>query len=200
MKYTTKLILRLAIATIIFFIPFNYINFIFTKITLYPSYLITLIKYSNAILENNYMIINNTLLRFIPACIGASAYCFLLVIILLTKDIKLKTRINLFLLGSLLILMLNIIRIEVLIYVLMKYGSDLFRAARESFWLFISGVYVAIVWLFLAWKFKIKAIPVYSDLKYLFEKLKKETCSSPLNLCIRKNFALKNSCLEVEEK
>jgi len=200
MKYTTKLILRIAIAIVIFFIPFNYINFVFTKITLYPSYLFALIKYSNAILENNYMIINSTLLRFIPACIGASAYCFLLVIILLTKDIKLKTRINLFLLGSLLILILNIIRIEILIYILMKYGSNLFRAARESFWMLISGVYVAIVWLFLAWKFKIKAIPVYSDLKYIFEKLKKETCSLPLNLFTRKIFAPKNSCWEAEEK
>jgi exosortase/archaeosortase family protein len=119
------------------------------------------------------MIINNTLLRFIPSCIGASAYCFLLAIILLTKDIKLKTRINLFLFGSLLILILNILRIEVLIYILMKYGSDLFRTARESFWLFISGVYVAAVWLFLAWKFKIKTIPVYSDLRYIFKKLKR---------------------------
>jgi exosortase/archaeosortase family protein len=173
MKYRTKLIFRLAIAITILLIPYDYINFAFTKITLYPSYLLALLKYSNVVLENNYMIINNTLLRFIPACIGASAYCFLLVIILLTKDIKLKTRINLFLLGSLLILILNMIRIEVLIYILMKYGSDLFRTARESFWMFISGVYVAIVWLFLTWKFKIKTIPVYSDLRYLCKKLKK---------------------------
>ena len=173
MKYPTKLIFRLAIALIIFIIPFNFFNFLFSKMTLYPSFLFVLIKYSNAILENNYMIVNDHVLKFIPACIGTSAYYLLSLLILSTKDIKLKTRIYIFLLGSLLILTLNIVRIDILIYILMKYGSNLFRAVHLFFWEFVSSIYVAIVWLFLARKFKIKAIPVYSDLKYLIKKIKK---------------------------
>lgn len=75
-----------------------------------------------------------------------------------------------FLSGSLLILIMNISRILILIFVLIEFRTNYFEAIHMVFWKLISGVYVAFVWIFLVLVFKIKSIPIYSDLKELYKK------------------------------
>lgn len=170
MKYEHKLILRVAIALIILLLPINIFYTIFTKPTLSLAYF-SFMKYS--VIEGNSLIINERNLSFIPACIGASAYYLLALLILLTKDIRFKQGLYLFFLGIFLIFIMNIIRIDVLIIILLKFGVNWFDKLHVLFWEFFSSIYVALVWIFLIYKFKIKTIPAYSDILALIKKIKK---------------------------
>ena len=172
MGYYKNLVIRIVIALIIFIIPYSLINYLLLKLTLYGSYPLLLTKYSPTIIGNSFMI-NNNLLNIISACVATSAYYLLLVLIIFTKDLRLKTSIYLFLIGSTLILAANIIRIDILIFIFLEYGKNIFERFHLFIWEFISSIYVALVWIFLVKKFKIKTIPVYSDIKYLIKNIRK---------------------------
>ena len=170
-NYEYKLIFRVLIATI-FSIFINLFYIIFFPLTYYPIYYFFKILNYNVILQtvSSSLIFSNVIVTFIEACIAASAYYLLLLLIVATKDISFKDSVKMFLLGSLLILILNIVRIIILIFILLYSGTDFFNAIHIFFWQFISTIYVAGVWIFLVWKFKVKNIPIYSDLKYLYER------------------------------
>ena len=172
MDYQKSLIIRIITALIIFIIPYEIINFILLKITLYGSYPLLLFNY-NPLMINNGFVINNSILKIISACVATSAYYLLFILIISTKDLKLKDSVNLFLIGSFLILLANIIRIDILIYIFLEFGKNLFEKIHIIFWQFLSSIYVALVWIFLTRKFKIKNIPVYSDINYLLKIIKK---------------------------
>ncbi len=169
MKYEHSLILRLII---ILLLPLKIFYIIFTPLTILPSYfLLKLLNYGILMdYANKYFVIGNYTLDFVPACIAASAYFLLFLLVLSTKDIKLRTRITMLLLGSLLILAMNVIRVEILIIALVEYGKTLFDSIHLIFWRFVSVVYVFFVWILLIKKYKVKSIPVYSDLKELYRK------------------------------
>ena len=114
--------------------------------------------------------------HFIEACIATYAYYLIILLTLLTKEITLKTRIKIILIGSGLILLMNIIRIFILITITMNYGLYWFDIIHLAFWKFLSGIYVALVWILLVKIYKIKSIPIYDDIKYLYERsfLKKQ--------------------------
>lgn len=75
-----------------------------------------------------------------------------------------------FLLGAILIYFANVARIGILSTIYFTQGSDVFEKYHLFIWNFVSGIYVALVWIFLTIKFKLKEIPMYSDIKYLYEK------------------------------
>ena len=75
-----------------------------------------------------------------------------------------------FLSGSFLILLMNVIRVDALLYILVECGENWFKKIHIFFWHFVSSIYVAAVWIFLSYKFKVKSIPIYSDFKFLLEK------------------------------
>lgn len=167
MKYEKGLIIRVLLC----FTPVSLFYLILTPLTIYGSYLL-LFFYKPALSGINIIISNHTF-AFVKACIAGAAYLLLLILILLTKDIKFYDRIKMFLLGSLMIYVLNLIRIIVLIVISVSYSAELFDAVHMVFWKFLSGLYVAVVWIFLVYFFKVKSIPIYSDLKYLYKKIKK---------------------------
>lgn len=164
MKYLYNFLIRY----ILLFIPLSLIYFIFSPITVYGVYLI--IYFLNPDIIGNIMIVNGIAFTFIDACIAAYAYYLIWFLTLTAKDIKLKTRIKCILIGFLLILIMNLLRISLLIFLAVKFGFGAFNAVHLIFWEFLSWVYVALVWIFLIKKFKIKSIPVYDDFKYLFKK------------------------------
>tara|TARA_Y100000310_G_scaffold345778_1_gene469733 strand:+ start:12718 stop:13260 length:543 start_codon:yes stop_codon:yes gene_type:complete len=174
MKYPQKLALRLIVSILIVTILYNIINFILLKLTFYGVYPFLFFKYNPNILGDSF-IVGNFALKIIPACVATSAYLLLYLLILLTKDIKLKLGLKLALAGSLLIFVVNIIRIDFLIYVFLKFGQNLFDTIHLIFWKFVSSLYVAIVWIFLIKKYKIKNIPIYTDFKFLISKSKKKS-------------------------
>ncbi|MEK6860987.1 MAG: pacearchaeosortase [Nanoarchaeota archaeon] len=170
MGYYKKLVLRVLFALLLVIFS-SVIYYIIGPITLYSSYLL-LKPFSDAILSGNIINIDGNSLEFIEACAATLAYILLGILILLTYGISLKKGIKLFLIGSLLIFIANLIRIEVLIYILVNYGIDYFNTLHLFIWKIVSSVYVALVWIFLCYKYKIKGIPVYSDLKKIKERIK----------------------------
>ncbi len=172
MRYEYNLILRVFIALITGIFSSIIFYTIFFPLTYYPIYYFFKVINFDVILQpiTSSLIFSNVIVTFIEACIAASAYYLLLLLILSTKDITLKNSLKMFLYGSLLILILNIIRIIILIFVLIYSGKDFFNTIHIFFWRFVSTIYVAGVWIYLVWKFKIRNIPIYSDLKYLYDK------------------------------
>lgn len=169
MEYPKKLGLRL-LFIIFFLLVYNILEKILTFFTINLSNIILNLFYTSKIIGNS-IYVQDKIINFIPACIALTAYYLLFLLIVLTKDIKLKVSIKMFLLGSLSIFVLNLIRIELLIFLLIKNNYNLFEQIHMIFWNFVSGLYVALVWIFLVTKYKIKTIPIYSDIKYLYQRI-----------------------------
>lgn len=164
MKYEHSLVLRILFC----FIPLQLYYIIFTPLTVYGSYL--LLSFYNPNVIGDTLFINKWTFDIVSACVAGFAYFFLLVLVLLTKDIKFLNKIKMILLGFALIYLFNIIRIAVLILISINLGFGVFDKIHMIFWNLFSGAYVALVWIFLVLIFKIKSIPIYDDIKYLFKK------------------------------
>ncbi|MDP4012516.1 MAG: pacearchaeosortase [Candidatus Nanoarchaeia archaeon] len=164
MRYLKGLVMRLILALLLVN-SYSLLYKLLIPLTLYPSFYILKLFGYQATLAGTTILTNSHSLNFIPACAAASAYILLGILILLTKDIKTKTRIKMFLLGSLIILIANIIRIDSLIILLLNGGQNYFETLHLFIWKILSSIFVAGVWIFLIKKFKIKSIPLISDLK-----------------------------------
>ena len=171
MKYSNKLIIRIFLILFVAMFNLKLFYYLFSKLTFYLTYF-SLFFYKPVILDNN-LLIENEVLEFVPACVAGSAYFLLALLILLTKDINFKKGIYIFVLGSLLILIANIIRLDLLIIIFISYSKDLFSNLHMLFWKILSSIYVALVWIFLVYLFKIKKVPIYSDIIYLTKSLKR---------------------------
>lgn len=169
MKYYKNILLRLLIA-IIFVSLYEYFYKIIYPLTVYPAYFFINLAYP-ANLINNSIFVGSNMITIIPACIAGMAYSLLLFLILFTKGITLKKSLKMFFIGSGLILAMNILRIDLLSWILIEFGSDLFDKMHLLFWNFISGGYVALVWIYLVKRFKIKKIPIVSDIKELYKRI-----------------------------
>ncbi|MBU0929744.1 MAG: pacearchaeosortase [Nanoarchaeota archaeon] len=167
MKYIYNLVIRAFLAILI---PFNLFLFIFKPLTIYPVYFILNIIGYKGYISFDSLVVNNQSLIFAPACIAAAAYYLLLLLVLFTKDLSIKKSIIIFLSGSFLILIMNIIRIIILSILVLNYNYNWFNIIHMFFWYIVSGAYVAFIWILLVYLFKIKSIPIYSDLKYLYNK------------------------------
>src|SRR3989338_5404729 len=136
MKYQYQLLFRLIL---LFAVPLSLFYFIFTPLTIYPSYfLLKLSGFAPQFTSSTVLAFKELAIKFVPACIAGSAHYFLFV------------------------------------FVLIKYGLNYFDMIHLFFWTFVASTYVALIWIFLTRKMKIKSIPAYSDIKYLYEKAKKK--------------------------
>lgn len=100
-----------------------------------------------------------------PACVAGSAFYLLLLLILSTADIKPETRIKAIFTSFAMLFFLNIIRILVLIPVT---NTSYFDLIHWICWHLISILFVVFIWFYIVKIYKIKSIPIYSDLKYLW--------------------------------
>ena len=167
MDHKWQLAARMGIA-IILAAAFDWFYVIFTPLTLYPSYWI-LGLYHDATLIGSRIITTEYFLNFVDACVAGAAYFLLVLLILFTDKIRFRERVYMFLIGSLMILSFNIIRIEILFYVLLNYGSNIFQSIHLIFWKFLSTIFVFLTWIFLIKKFRVKAVPVFSDYKRILK-------------------------------
>ncbi len=142
--------------------------FIFTPLTLYPVYFL-LNLFFDAAVAGNTILIGNFPIELIDACIAGSAYYFLLILNLSTPKINLKKRLNMIGFAFAFLLILNILRIFLLSSVAIS-GSYWFDIAHKLFWYLLSIVFVVGIWFTEVKIFKIKEIPLYSDVKFLYKK------------------------------
>ncbi len=167
MNYNTSLIIRILTP---FILSYSLIQKITLFATINLTYIILKFINLNTFLIDDFLIYNETYVKLIPSCAAASAYFLLLLLVVLTKDIKFLTRIKIFLLGSLAILLFNLLRIMLLILILNNYSISLFNSIHLFFWAIASSILVAFIWIYLTKRYKIRSIPIYSDLKYLLKK------------------------------
>ncbi len=164
MHYLKSLLIRL----ILCFIPISLFSFFLTPITVYGSYIL-LVSFLDIVMKENFLIVNGFPFEIVEACVATTAYYLLWLLCFLTKDIKLKIRLKLLLYGFLLILGMNLFRVALLVFIAMKYGFAWFTLVHLAFWNFVTGIYVALVWIFLVMKFRVYSVPVCDDLRTLYK-------------------------------
>jgi exosortase/archaeosortase family protein len=157
-------------------IPNLYIFYlIFTPLTIYPVYFI-LNLFFEVFIQENTLSINGFSIEIIKACVAGSAYYLLLILNLSIPKINLKKRLNMILFAFSSLLILNILRIFLLTSLLLIYPS-LFNITHKLFWYLISIIFVIAIWFTEVKIFKIKQIPIYSDIKLLIKQINKPKSS-----------------------
>jgi exosortase/archaeosortase family protein len=145
--------------------------FIFTPLTVYPMYFLLNLFYDVSLMAGNILLVNREIpIEFIRACIAGSAYYLLLILNLATPGIKLRKRINMLLFAFGIFLFFNILRIFILAFLAIS-GSSFFDVTHRLFWYSLSTIFVVAIWFAEVKLFKIKEIPFYSDLKFLYKNL-----------------------------
>ena len=143
---------------------------IFTPLTVYPVYFLLGLFFDVVLLSKIHLLVNNIPIELIPACIAGSAYYLLLVLNLSTPKIKLKKRVYAILFSFAAFLILNILRIFFLSIVAVSGSEPLFDITHKLFWYLISTIIVVGIWFAEVKIYKIKKIPFYSDMKFLYKK------------------------------
>ncbi len=143
--------------------------FIFTPLTVYPIYFLLNLFFDTSLFGNIIILNKKLAIELIRACIAGAAYYFLLVLNLSIPKIKITKRIKMIIFAFLSLLIINILRIFLLGLVAYS-GNSFFDLTHELFWYLMSVVFVVGIWFAEVKIFKIKEIPFYSDLKFLYKK------------------------------
>lgn len=138
---------------------------IFTPLTLNAVSLILSIFYKTSI-SGSLIISEKIIIELIPACVAGAAYYLLFLLVLATPDIKFMKRVLLLAISFASLFILNTSRI--LILSAMTYTSY-FETTHLIFWYGISTIFVVGIWITLIKIFKIKKVPIYSDIKFLWK-------------------------------
>ena len=165
--------LILLILGIIFTIPsalHNILYNILLKITIYPTYML-LNLFFEAILYNNLILLDLISIEIIPACVAVSAY-FLLLILNLTTPMPKKQRIPSIIFSFILLLLINILRIIFFSFMLIN-KLPYFNIIHQLTWYVFSIILVIGIWFLTAHIFKIKTIPIYTDILKIIRIIKK---------------------------
>jgi len=107
----------------------------------------------------------------VPACFAGSAFFLLILLVFSTANISPKKRIFALLTSTVILLVLNYLRI---IFMILIANQVYFETVHWVFWNIMSVFFVVVIWFFTARMYNIKEIPVYSDLKYLAGLSKKK--------------------------
>lgn len=164
-KKESQYIIGLILRVVLCFIPLAFFEFVFRPLTIYLSYFL-LIPFKAVLLHDAIFVgVNN--FNFISACIAPSMYYLLWFLVLLTKEVEFFKRVKIILVGFGLLLGMNVLRVVVLILIADTFGIAAFESVHLLWWEFMSGIYVALVWIFLIKWFKVESVPVWDDLKEL---------------------------------
>lgn len=111
----------------------------------------------------------NSSIEIIDACVAGSAYFLLFLLNILTRDIKIIKRIYVLLFSFACLFLINILRL-VLIIPLFLNNFAWFDFTHKFFWFVLSIVFVVLIWILSIKIFRIRGIPVYSDVKRILRK------------------------------
>ena len=193
MKKNSKEIINILVRySILLIAGINFYLFylIFTPLTLYPVFFLMNLFFNSSLMANNIILIEKTIpIELINACVAGSAYYLLLILNLSTPKIKLDKRIKILLISFLLLLIINIFRIFIMtfFYITNFYFFDI---THKIFWYGLSTLFVVLIWFSEVKYFKIKEIPIYSDIKFLM--LEMQLKSHHLWRCISEHPKVQN--------
>ncbi len=166
-KDTVYLILRYAILVLIGLFNLGLFYIVFSPLTVFPVFGFLSLVFDNvSLIEGNVLFFDGFYARIIPACVAGAAY-YLLVILNLTTPMTIGKSIASvsFLLGS--FLFLNIVRIGVFAMLIVS-GYEYFDVAHQMIWYFGSTLMIILIWFVNVLIFRIKDIPIYTDMKRIF--------------------------------
>ncbi len=146
--------------------------FVFKPLTFFPSALILSLIYSAEIIGLEKIIIGNHEIAFVNACVAGSAYYLLALLNLSSSGISWINRFKIFFINSVFLLSVNIIRIIILAVFLVN-SSYLFSTLHYLFWHFVSIALVAGMWIYTLKFYKIKSIPIFTDMQKILRSIKK---------------------------
>ena len=176
MKNYLKVLVRYLIIVLIAIPNLFVFYLIFTPATIYLVLGLFKIFFKEVLLVGNtFQVSNEFFIEIIPACIAGSAYYLLFILNLSIPKIKIKKRVKMILFSFSFLLILNILRILFLslIFVYLPENQNLFNITHKLFWYLGTTIFVVLIWFIEVKAFKIKEIPVYSDIKYLYKNLRK---------------------------
>ena len=170
-KKIQNIITRYLILIATAFPNFYIFYLIFTPLTIYSSYFLLDLFFDANLFGNVISISGCFPIEIVEACVAGSAYYLLFFLNLSTPKIKIKKRIQMLSFAFSVLFLVNILRIFFL-SILFIYQSKYFDITHNIFWYFVSIILVIGIWFWEIKIFKIKEIPVYSDLKFLKKQIK----------------------------
>lgn len=142
------------------------LSLIILYLTIYPSYFLLNSIYEASV-SGYILTISGVEVGIVNACVAGSAY-YLLLILNLATEMNARKRIYSLIFSLTSLLAVNILRIFVFSILLIE-NYAYFDFLHKVFWYFMSILLVAFIWFLTAMIFKIRKIPVYSDLRFLFK-------------------------------
>lgn len=142
--------------------------FVFTPLTVEGTILALRLFGENATNVGSSIFYHNMQADLIPACVGGAAY-YLLLILNLSTEMKKTQRMKSILFLCATFLIVNIARI-VFFLKLSTNAPVYFDAAHLATWYFGSTIFVVLIWFVNVYVFNIEKIPMYSDVKRLFNE------------------------------
>ncbi|MEK6875228.1 MAG: pacearchaeosortase [Nanoarchaeota archaeon] len=146
---------------------------VFTPLTVYSVFFLASLFFKASV-SGNIVHFGNGCFDIVYACVAGSAYYLLLVLNLSIPNIPIKKRLMMIFSSFLLLLLLNILRIFFL-GILFSSNLDLFNLAHKVLWYFLSTIFIIGIWFIEVAIFKIKGIPFYSDIKFLYKLIKNKS-------------------------
>jgi len=144
---------------------------IFTGLTIYSVVGLLGLFFEEVVVSGKMIIISMSVVEIVPACVAGSAY-LLLLILNLSVDMSWEKRIKSILFSFGVLFVLNVLRIVFLTSLYIN-ESVFFDFSHKLFWYGLSTVFVVGIWFFVVKVFKIKEIPIYSDVRYFLKKIKR---------------------------
>src|SRR4030042_3516376 len=172
-KLFLDIIVRYFLLVIIGIFSFKIFYFLFSSLTIYPVFFLLNLFFKTSLFYN-IIFVNNIPIEIIGPCVAGSAYSLLLILNLSIPGIKFGKRLGILFFSFLSLLLVNILRIFLLSIMLVA-GISFFDMTHKLFWYLGSSVFVVGIWFLGVKLFKIKEIPFYSDIKFLFKNLRKQT-------------------------
>lgn len=136
---------------------------ILTPLTIHATNLALKIFTPTTLVENIIQF-NQTIIQIAPSCVAGSAFYLLIALFLSTANIKPKTRLKAILTATAALFVLNVTRILILATLT---TTPNFETIHWILWHIASTIFVVVTYIATIKLYKIKSIPVVSDIKYL---------------------------------
>jgi exosortase/archaeosortase family protein len=160
------LFLRYIILVLVAIPGMDLFYYVFLPLTKYPVFWVLEIFYDPVMLTNT-IFVGNKMIEIVGACVAGAAYYFLLILALSTLGINWTKRLKIIGLSFGIFLFINVIRIIILSFMFIG-GSVFFDVTHKLFWYVGSTLFVIIIWFLCVKIFNIEKIPIYSDLKFIY--------------------------------
>ena len=117
----------------------------------------------------NMIFTKGVIIEIVPSCVAGAAFYLLFLLIFSTAEVKPKKRFMVIITATAILFLLNIFRITFLTLIVDK---AYFLLTHWILWNLASTIFVVAIWFSIVKIYKIKSIPVYSDIKYLASLVK----------------------------